>query len=542
MSNKLIKGTALLTGAAFISKFLGMVYVIPFNELVGAQGGELYYYAYNPYTILIAISTVGIPLAVSKMVSKYNSLGYYDVGFKIFRLSSILMLITGMIAFLILFFGSEWLATKYAYDTEHGSTVADLKLVLQMISFSLIIIPAMSVVRGFFQGYHMMEPTAISQVVEQIIRIVFVLSGAFVVVKILDKGIVSAVGVATFAAFIGAFASVAVLFYYWVKKKREMHENVVAQQKSIYISNKDLIFELLSYAGPFVIVGIATPLYQAVDSFTFNKAMALGGFGELTTVSLATINMYGHKLIMIPVTIAIGLSMAIIPGLTESFTQHNTQKLKKEINQSLQIVLFFVIPAVVGLSVLSYEAYGALFGMNQLDVSGNLLRWYAPVALLFALFTVSAAILQGINEQRFALVSLSAGFIVKLSLNSMFIQQFAGKGSIFGTALAVGTAVVLNLWWIKRSIIFSYKQTAKRTLFVIIFSGMMALAIVVMKSIFGLFLPYETSRFAAAVMLTIGVGVGGIVYLVLAYKSTLMEHVLGTMNIMNRFRRKKRAN
>ena len=184
-------------------------------------------------------------------------------------------------------------------------------------------------------------------------------------------------------------------------------------------------------------------------------------------------------------------------------------------------------------SVLSYEAYGALFGMNQLDVSGNLLMWYAPVALLFALFTVSAAILQGINEQRFALVSLSAGFIVKLSLNSMLIQQFAGKGSIFGTALAVGTAVVLNLWWIKRSIIFSYKQTAKRTLFVIIFSGMMALAIVVMKSIFGLFLPYETSRFAAAVMLTIGVGVGGIVYLVLAYKSTLMEHVLGTMNIIH---------
>src|SRR5690625_7993781 len=93
-----------------------------------------------------------------------------------------------------------------------------------MISFSLILIPAMSVVRGFFQGYHMMEPTAISQVVEQIIRIVFVLSGAFVVVKILDKGIVSAVGVATFAAFIGALASGAVLCYYWVNKKREMQD------------------------------------------------------------------------------------------------------------------------------------------------------------------------------------------------------------------------------------------------------------------------------------------------------------------------------
>src|SRR5699024_2624789 len=145
-------------------------------------------------------------------------------------------------------------------------------------------------------------------------------------------------------------------------------------------------------------------------------------FGELTTISLETINMYGHKLIMIPVTIAIGLSMAIIPGLTESFTQHNTKKLEKEINQSLQIVLFFVIPAVVGLTVLSYEAYGSLFGMQHLDISGKLLAWYSPVALGFALFTVTAAILQGINEQRFSLISLTAGFIVKLSLNSFLIH------------------------------------------------------------------------------------------------------------------------
>src|SRR5699024_12791871 len=113
-----------------------------------------------------------------------------------------------------------------------------------------------------------------------------------------------------------------------------------------------------------------------------------------------------HTLIRILVTDAIGLSMAIITGIIESFTQHNTKKLEKEIIQSLQIVLFFVIPAVIGLSVLSYEAYGALFGMNQLDVSGNLLMWYAPVPLLFALFTCSAAILHGINVQRFELVSL----------------------------------------------------------------------------------------------------------------------------------------
>jgi len=113
MSNKLLKGTMLLTGAAFLSKFLGMIYVIPFNEFVGDKGGELYFYAYNPYTILISISTVGIPLAVSKMVSRYNSLGYYDIGFKVLRISLSFMVITGVVACMLLYFGAGWFASKY---------------------------------------------------------------------------------------------------------------------------------------------------------------------------------------------------------------------------------------------------------------------------------------------------------------------------------------------------------------------------------------------------------------------------------------------
>src|SRR5699024_6817636 len=151
------------------------IYVIPFNEFVGAQGGALYYYAYNPYTILISISTVGVPLAVSKIVSKYNSLGQFETSFKIFRLSIILMIVTGFLAFIILYFSSGWLAERFVYSDAHGNKAEDVKKVIQMVSFALVLIPAMSVVRGFFQGNQRMEPTAISQVIEQIVRIAFVL-------------------------------------------------------------------------------------------------------------------------------------------------------------------------------------------------------------------------------------------------------------------------------------------------------------------------------------------------------------------------------
>src|SRR5699024_12845663 len=99
MSNKIIIGTMMLTGAAFLSKFLGMIYVIPFNESVGYQGMALYYYAYNPYTILISISTIGIPLSVSKIVLRYKSLLYYDTGIRVFKPSYILIYVLVLMLF-----------------------------------------------------------------------------------------------------------------------------------------------------------------------------------------------------------------------------------------------------------------------------------------------------------------------------------------------------------------------------------------------------------------------------------------------------------
>jgi O-antigen/teichoic acid export membrane protein len=531
----------LLTGAAFLSKILGMLYVIPFNELVGAEGGALYFYAYNPYTILISISTVGVPLAVSKIVSKYNSLGFYDIGLRIFRVSLVMMAITGLLAFIILYFSSGWLASKIIYSDTYGNSVDDIKQVIRMVSFALLLIPGMSVVRGFFQGNQSMGPTAVSEVIEQIIRIGFVLIAAFIIMIVLKGTYATAVSYATFAAFVGAIASCIVLFGYWQRRKNNILQLAGKQRKTYQVSTKELLIELFSYAGPFVLVGIATPLYQFVDMFTFNKAMGVIGLEKIAELSLATINFYGHKLIIIPVTIATGLSLAIVPALTESFTKQNRKKLTKEINQALQIVLLLVIPAVIGLISLANQVYGSLFGMSNLNITGTLLAWYAPIALAFALFTVTAAILQGINEQRFALVSLSAGFLIKLICNSVFIHSFGAKGSIFATGLAVTVAVMLNLWKIKSVLIFSFKQTAKRLLFILIFSAMMGFAIVIIKYIFGFFLPYDTSRLAASVMLIIGVLTGGIIYLFLVHKSTLLDFILGNMNILNRFRRDKHA-
>lgn len=284
--SKIVRGTMLLTGATFLSKFLGMIYVIPFNELVGETGGTLYGFAYVPYNILLSISTVGVPLAVSKMVSKYNTLEDYETGVRIFRAGIVLMLFTGFIAFIIMFFSAEFLASKMITSTsDDGVTVADVTKVMRMVSFALLIIPAMSIVRGFFQGYQSMGPTALSQVVEQIARIMFLLIATFFVIKVYDGTIATAVGFATFSAFIGGLASCFVLFVYWQRRKGNIKHHLDGQVHRSNIPLKKLFYELFSYAGPFILVGLATSLYQLVDMFTFERAMVAIGLEKIWEIS-----------------------------------------------------------------------------------------------------------------------------------------------------------------------------------------------------------------------------------------------------------------
>lgn len=529
MSNQnLIRGTMLLTAATFLSKFLGMIYVIPFNLLVGSTGGTLYSYAYTPYNILISISTVGVPLAVSKFVAKYNSLGDYQTGLRIYRAGLGMMLATGFLAFLALFFSADWLAHHMITKNEVGGIrVEDIAMVLRMISFALIIIPAMSLSRGFFQGYQSMGPTAVSTVIEQVVRIIFLLAAAFLILKVYNGSMASAVGFATFAAFIGALASCLVLFYYWRKRKAGIEARVRQQKDTYDLPLKSMFKELLLYAGPFVLVGLATPLYQLVDQFTFERAMRAIGLKDVFSIYYAAINLYGHKIVLIPVTLATGMSLAIIPSLTRTFTQNDKPGLQQQINQALQIILVLVVPAAAGLIVLSKPAYASLYGLKNIDLTGSVLAWYGPVALLFALFTVSAAILQGINQQSYAVISLSAGLLMKVIFNIQLIHMFGAKGAIFGTALAVGTAVVLNLLRVKKAVGYTLKPLSKLAMLVVMFTAVMCVVILVIRWLLSLLMPGTEGLLFNIIELLAGVLAGSYVYLWLGYKSTLLQRVLG---------------
>ncbi|GGM26260.1 cell division protein [Paraliobacillus quinghaiensis] len=542
--SSILRGTMLLTGATFLSKLLGMIYTIPFESMVGAEGGTLYTLAYVPYTIFISLSTIGIPLAVSKFVSKYNSLGDYQTSRRMYKLGLQFMAITGLISFLVLFFGAELLAGIYIPDNAEGITVEDVTMVIKMVSFALLIIPAMSITRGFFQGHQSMGPTAISQLVEQIVRIFFLLGSVFIIIELMNGSITTAVGFATFAAFIGAIASALVLYWYWKKRKPYLDREMNQQVTTYDIPSNALFKELFRYAGPFVVVGLAIPLYQQIDALTFERTMfALDYAKDLRVNAFSTITLYGHKLVMIPITLATGLSLATLPVLTKSFVDKNMEQVFKHINQSLQIIILLILPAVVGMSLLGTEIWGAFYGINDyIDLNGSLLSWYAPVALFFGLFAVTSSILQGINQQNFAVISLLSGLLLKGLLTIPLLQLTGPKGAVIATMIASFTTVLLNVWRIKVSIQFPTRQLVKRTTLIVILTFIMGLVVSISKWSLHFLIDYQDGRLENIIVLIITITAGAGVFLWLSYQSTLLERILGgRIRIIDKIFRRKHS-
>ncbi|WP_332697530.1 putative polysaccharide biosynthesis protein [Halalkalibacter lacteus] len=526
--SKLMRGTMVLTAATFASKILGLIYIFPFTAIVGQTGIALYSYGYLPYTVLLSLATLGVPLAVSKFVSKYNALGDYRTGHRLFQSGLLFMSISGLIAFLALFFSAPYIVPLIIENpTENGNSFEDIVFTIRMVSVALIVVPIMSIIRGYFQGFQSMGPTAVSQVIEQIVRIVFILAVTFSIVNVMEGSLGVAVGFATFGAFVGAIGGLTVLMIYWFKRKKYIYEQIEQSTVDHQLPLKKMYKELIAYALPLSFVGLAIPLYQLIDLFTFNRAL-IGSFMNQaeSEVAFAVFSNTAHKIILIPMALATALSITLVPTITKSFTTNDTALLQKQITQTYQVILFLTIPAAVGMSVLAYPAFGALYGMKDLEVGGYILRYYAPITLFFSLFAVTGAILQGMNKQKYAVIALAAGLLIKLLTNAWLLAVLGPIGGVLATYLGYTISIMITVWAIGKFAEFHYRLIAKRTLLISIFTIVMASGVMIVNTGMQNLLPI-TSQLRAFPSLFVGVIVGAVIYLYLGYRSNLAGHVLG---------------
>ncbi|MGF9965767.1 putative polysaccharide biosynthesis protein [Bacillus rhizoplanae] len=450
-----LRGTFFLTMATMISKMLGFIYVIPFTAMVGTGGYVLYTYAYRPYTIMLSIATMGLPLAVSKMVSKYNELDDYYTVKRVLKSGLIFMGSMGVISFLLLYCLAPYLA-KVVIDggDQTGNSVTAVTYNIQIVSFALLIVPSMSLLRGFFQGFQSMGPSALSVVVEQFFRVLTILIGSFAVLQIYKESTALAVGVATFGAFVGAVAGLGILIGYYLKRRRHLKkkENMSVPQttKSFFALYK----ELFTYSIPFVVVGLAIPLYQTIDTFTINKLLMQIGYLQREAEKINAVIGLVQMVVLIPVSVATAFSMSLVPEMTKAYTAKNDQLLYKHFTRTNLLVVFLTIPASLGMMVLAEPVYTLLFGVGNDPALGSvILLYYAPACILFSLFAVTAAMLQGINQQRKTVIGLFLGIGIKIVLNIILLPQFDYVSFIIATYAGYTVSVSFNLWILSKNVI-----------------------------------------------------------------------------------------
>lgn len=525
MMSSLMKGTAILTIGMFLSKVLGLIYIFPFYAIVGEENVALYQYAYIPYTLMLAVAVSGAPIAVSKFVSKYNAIGDYESGRKLLKSGLLTMMITGFLAFIVLFLLATPIAEVVISSDKQVFSVEEVASVIRWVSFALIVVPFMSLWRGFFQGYGKMEPTAVSQLVEQIVRVLFLLAGSYAVVFIFKGKAETAVSLSVFAAFIGAIGGLAVLFYFWKKYKVEFELLRSQSVTKSEIKLSKIYGEVIKYSLPMIFVGMANSLFQLVDMLTFNRAMASIGLSEVSDIYLSMINFTTHKVVIIPVMLATGLSLALVPTITKYYTQRDFGLLHDAMDKTYQILIFVTLPAVIGISLLSNEIYFILYSESEMGAS--ILAHYAPVAILFALFQVTAALLQGIDYQKWIVFSLLTGLLVKLVLNTPLIKVMQADGAIIATAIGYIISVVINIVVLRKALDYRSVMVKRRLILICILTILMAISVFIShQGLLALFGQVE-SKISAILVAMVCVAVGIMVYGYLSLRLGLAQKLLG---------------
>lgn len=523
--NGFVEGTFIATFAIIIVKVLGALYVIPFYRIIGESGGALYSYAYNVYNLFLNISTAGIPIAISKLISEYNTLEMYEAKERAYKLGRNIILIISVIAFFMLFVFSREFASLILGEIKGGNTLDDVSFVIKCVSFCLLIIPFLSVSKGYLQGHKYITPSSISQVIEQVVRIAVLLMGSYIVINVLNKSVTLGVGVSVFAAFVGGCSA-----YLYIKIKMIKNKSAFPTKNTKdNVSNKEIFKKILKYSIPIIIVSVATDIYSLTDmTLVVRTSYKLGYTAKEAELIASIISTWAPKICMIINAVAIGMGTSLIPHMVSSYTKKDYTSSNKRFNEALRIIIVSTLPLAVGLAFLSEPVYTLFYGNNTY---GTLILRYTSISSFFAsIYIVISLSLQSLNKFKTVYVSSIMGFLINALLDVPLMHLFnlmgleAFYGAILATILGYVFSYIYSLTSLKKSMNFNYSETLDTIKKVFLPITSMFIVLVILN----LFVKLPTNGIMRmCLVLGLYTLLGAFVYLGISYKTGLLYEVFG---------------
>ena len=524
--NSFVEGTFIATFAIILVKVLGVLYVIPFYRIIGEAGGSLYSYAYTVYNLFLNISTAGIPVAISKIITEYNALEKYEAKERAYRLGRNLILIISVIAFFMLFVFSKEFASLILGEIKGGNTLEDVSFVIKSVSFCLLIIPFLSVSKGYLQGHKYIAPTSVSEVIEQVVRVVVILMGSYITINILNKTVTLGVGVAVFGSFIGGLAAFLFLKYK-IHKNKDLFKTTKEENKEI--TNKTIIKKIITYAVPIIITSIATDIYNLTDMTLIIRTSYRLGYTALESETIASIvATWAPKICMIINAVAMGMSVSLIPHMVDSFARGDYKTSNQKYNQAMSIIIVVALPMSIGLAFLSRPIYTLFYGES---VYGPSILAFASISAFFScIYIIMNNALQSLNKFKTAYISTLSGFLTNalLDVPLMYLFKALGLNAFYGTILATicgyFLSFIISFNSLKKSFGFNYKNmfiTIKDILLPItsMIISLLPLRFVINTNVVG--------TLNNILVIILNAALGALVYLFIALKTGLLERTLG---------------
>lgn len=499
----LFKGTMILTLAALFSKVLSAVYRVPFQNIVGDIGFYIYQQIYPFYGIAVAFATYGFPVVISKLYAENIDGKDKLAGNQILLPSFIAVALFNFMFFLVTYFGSSVLANQMGDE--------QLEPLIKLVSCTFLVIPFLSVLRGYFQGQGYMVPTALSQVGEQTVRVSLILLISFVLINkghsLYDIG-EGAIVASVLGSLSGTMIIAGFFLHHYKGKKRER------------IIESSAVIKIVLLQGIAVCISSLTLiLFQLIDSFQIYPLLKNAGIHIEQAKVLKGVYDRGQPLIQLGMVLATSLSLAVVPMIAVI-----KKRGKEEVEHYIRLA--FKISLAVSLAA----AIGLIFIMNQLntmlfenDAGSNVLRIFVLAIIFATVCTTIISVLQGFGIIYYPAITVIIGSVIKLLANGILIRQLHTAGAAISTILSLAIMMFLLVWKLKkvipiRLITWNFLSGLLKSLLY------MALSIVIFSIVCRLFAFQFTSRMLASFYALGATFIGGAVYIVTLIRSRIFTN------------------
>lgn len=440
-----VRGAFVLMFFGVLSKILGAIYRIPLTSIISPEGMGLYQMVFPVYSLLLTVSSSGLPSSISKLISEAHAKNQYKQADKIMKLSFCLLFCFSVLCGLILVFGSKFFA--FVQGNKNAS------ICYLGLAPAVVFVGFLAGFRGYFQGLQKMLPSAISGFIEQLFKLVF---GLYLAKIFLAKGTSFAVLGAMIGISISEFVSFLFMFILYVINKR--HFKAVSAENLTVLSNKKTIKNILSTSLFVTLGGLIAPIGMLIDSvlvinilkrtsFSVSQATTLFGLESGTVGSI--INM--------PVILSLALATAVLPCVSSKNANGDTEGAKQSASKALFLAIIVALPASFGCFALSFPImkilYGGSMSLENIEIASQILEIASISIFYLALVQVSAGILQGISKAMVPAFSLLIGLCVKIVLNLILISipQINILGVEIANAVCYLIAFLINLSVIRKN-------------------------------------------------------------------------------------------